>query len=152
MAFVACSGASPGSGDTVDFVGGFSASFPLPPVWHHAARGTTVDAHAVKDRHALQYTITYDLLPTDMSRREGVRVVEVTRDELVRGAKSPVVAESAISLGDVPGHEVVFTLRNGDTAVTHIYATTTHVYEVTATGPDTTAVTAFLDSFRLIDK
>jgi len=144
LALVACGSAT--TQESIDYVGGFAAQFPIPPTWHARAHGVLVEAHAVEDKKPYEFAVRYDDVAAGLPRD---RAIEEARDAVLRGTKMPVASEVAASLGDVPGTGIVFTRRSG-TAITRIFATATRVYEVSGAGPDKALVVQFLDSFRLV--
>jgi hypothetical protein len=144
LVLVACGGAT--TQDSIDFVGGFAARFPIPPTWHHPGHGGLVEAHAVEDKKAYEFAVRYDELPVGEPREQAI---ENTRDAILRGTKMTIASENRASLGDVQGIEIFFTRKTG-VAFTRVFATSSRVYEISAAAPSEEPVLRFHDSFRLV--
>jgi len=139
------------------FEGGFAVQLPGPPkVTADPPDANGVSSHSfLVDRDKTAYMVGYDQYPAGkLAVLDPVRVLDVSRDDLIKGREVTLTEDRPLKLEGHPGRELVFVAKDGFTQMVRLYVVGDRLYQTLSGGPKghekTPEAKRFHDSFHLI--
>ena len=109
----------------------------------------------ILDDETSAYFVAYNDYPNELIKNADLNaiaaVLERAPNFFIEGAKASLIGSRQISLQGNPGRAFEFRLPEGVNGKGRVYWVNNRLYQIIAASPDSQAVDAFLNSFRLVD-